>query len=245
MGRHAASQSIEIQRIHYGFIVSPAGQPDAGQPLPVSGFLVQHPAGTILFDTGISPFEEDVRERYHPRTRSPREAVQATGVDHASIDVIANCHLHSDHAGGNYEFAGVPILVQRAELDAAAQPDYTYPKYTFDFPGSRLQVIEGEHEVFPGVRLVPTPGHSPGHQSLLLETDTGVTMLAGQAANTTWEFSTSAFAERVATELGDDVGRYPSWISELSRWGVERALFAHDLLVWERDISDLGRPRPA
>lgn len=239
----ARLRASDITRIHYGYIVAPAGHPDAGQPLPVSGFVIRHPQGMVLFDTGMSPFEDDVRQRYHPRLRTPTDALRSSGVDPTDIAMIANCHLHADHAGGNSHFPDVPIYVQRAELKAARKPDYTYPEYAFDFTGARLEVIAGERTILPGLRLVPTPGHTPGHQSLLVSTDRGVIMLAGQASNTTWAFSTSAFAERLDSDLADRIGQYPSWMAKLRQWDVARALFAHDLLVWERDGSDLGHPQ--
>ena len=237
--------ATDITRIHYGYIVSPEEYPDAGQPLPVSGFVIRHPEGIVVFDTGLSPFEDDVRERYHPRLRTATEALGSSGVDPADIVAIANCHMHADHAGGNHEFPGVPIHVQRNELEAAGTPDYTYPKYAFDFPDARLVEADGEREILPGLRLVPTPGHTVGHQSLLISTDKGVVMLAGQASNTTWEFSSQAFAERLDATLGDKIGTYPEWISGLRTWDVARAMFAHDLVVWERDHSDIGRPQLA
>jgi len=238
-------RAADIRRVHYGYIVSPTGYPDAGQPLPVNGFLVPYSGGTLLFDTGMSPIDEETRDRYHPRLRSPAEALASVGAEVADIDVIANSHLHADHAGGNYHFPNVPVMVQRAELEAARQPDYTFPQYTFDYPGVRLEVVEGEFEVTPGVRVVPTPGHTPGHQSLLIDTDEGRWLLAGQAANTTWEFSAAAFSERLASAGLDVIGTYPDWMPRLREWGVMRAVFAHDLVVWERDESDIGRPQPA
>jgi N-acyl homoserine lactone hydrolase len=234
-----------IQRIHYGYIVSPPEYPDAGQPLPVSGFLVRYAGGRLLFDTGLSPMDQETRDRYHPRRRTAAEALAAVGIGVADVEVIANCHLHADHAGGNHEFPDIRVVVQRAELEAARQPDYTYPEYTFDYPGARLEVIEGEVDVAPGLRLVPTPGHTPGHQSLLIDTDQGRWMLAGQAANTTWEFSAAAFSARLVAERNDAIGTYPAWMTLLREREVQRVFFAHDLVVWERDRSDIGRPQLA
>jgi glyoxylase-like metal-dependent hydrolase (beta-lactamase superfamily II) len=238
-------RAADIRRVHYGYIVCPPGYPDEGQPLPVSGFLVPFSGGTLLFDTGLSPVNEETRDRYHPRLRSPAEALASVGAGMSDIDVIANCHLHADHAGGNHHFPNVPVLVQRAELEAAQQPDYTHPQYAFDYAGARIQVIDGEFDVAPGLRLVPTPGHTPGHQSLLIDTDDGRWMLAGQAANTTWEFSTGAFSERLASAGLDVIGTYEAWMAGLREWGVQRAFFAHDLVVWERDESDIGKPQLA
>jgi len=152
-----------IRRIHYGYIVSPAGYPDAGQPLPVTGFLVPYRHGALLFDTGMSPIDQDTRDRYHPRLRTAVEALASIGARVTDIDVIANCHLHADHAGGNHHFPNVRVVVQRAELEAARQPDFTFPEYTFAYPGVQVDEVEGETNVAPGMRLVPTPGHTPGH----------------------------------------------------------------------------------
>ena len=112
-----------------------------------------------------------MRDYYQPHRRPVREALSEAGVDPADISAIVNCHMHWDHAGGNYEFPGIPIYVQEAELEAAREVDFTLPEYTFDFPDARLRPIDGEHELLPGVRIVPTPGHTPGHQSLLIEAD--------------------------------------------------------------------------
>ena len=236
-------KAADITRVHFGYVVSPEGYPDAGQPLLVSGFVIRHSEGTMLFDSGSCPVDDETREVYRPRMRTATEALLDAGLDPADISAIVNSHLHFDHAGGNHEFPGVPIYVQKAELEAAAEPDYTFPKFAFDFPDANLQVIDGEHELRPGVRIVPTPGHTPGHQSLLLETDDGVVMLAGQASDTAWQFSSQAFAERLDSKLDDQVGNYAEWIPGLREWNVKRAFFAHDLLIWERDDIELVRPR--
>lgn len=237
--------AAQVRRIHYGYIVSPAGYPDAGQPLPVSGFLVPYRGGRLLFDTGMSPIDQNTRARYHPRLRTMVDALGSVGARVTDIDVIANCHMHADHAGGNHHFPNVRVVVQHAELEAARQPDFTFPQYAFDYPGAQLDVVEGETDVAPGLRLVPTPGHTPGHQSLLVDTDEGRWLLAGQASNTTWTFSAEAFSAQLAAAGLDPIATYPDWMPRLRAWGVERAFFAHDLMVWHRDAADLGRPQPA
>ena len=102
-------------------------------------------------------------------------------------------------------------------------------------------VIDGEAEIRPGIVAVPTPGHTTGHQALLVSTDDGVAMLAGQAAEI-WLFSSVVFAERLEHELGDHVGKYPAWAALLRDRNVARAYLAHDLMVWERDPSGIGHP---
>ncbi len=159
-----------IRRLHYGYFVAPEGSADAGQPIPVCGYLVEHPKARILFDTGISPFDEETRQHYLPRVTPVSEVLAGIGLELSDIDLIANCHLHADHAGGNSKFPRVPVYVQEAELEVARTTEHTYPEYTFDFPDVALQVIRGEEEMVPGVRIIPTPGHTPGHQALVIDT---------------------------------------------------------------------------
>ena len=91
---------------------------------------------------------------------------------------VINTHLHFDHCGGNRVFAGTPIHVQRAEREAARADGYTVPAWV-EFEGATYVEHDGEAEILAGVRVLPTPGHSPGHQSVLVDTDDGLVVLAG------------------------------------------------------------------
>ena len=95
------------------------------------------------------------------------------------VAVVVNTHLHFDHCGGNRLFPGMPIHVQRRELeDARTQDDYTIREWV-DFPGATYVEHDGEAEILPGVRLVPAPGHTAGHQIVVVETDEGPVVLGG------------------------------------------------------------------
>ena len=101
---------------------------------------------------------------------------------------MANCHLHFDHSGQNGRIPpGVPIFVQRAEWAKVHEPDYTVPEW-IDVPGLTYEVLDGEIEVAPGLRLIPTPGHTAGHQSLVLDAEDGTVVLAGQAVQSRAEW---------------------------------------------------------
>src|ERR1041385_395254 len=73
---------------------------------------------------------------------------------------VINTHLHFDHCGGNRLFAGTPIYVQRREREAARTEDYTIPEWV-EFEGATYVELEGEHEVLPGVRVVPSSTTPP------------------------------------------------------------------------------------
>ena len=106
-----------------------------------------------------------------PAATVPRSSPSA-GIDLAEITAIANCHLHLDHSGQNALFPGVPIYVQPAGVGRRARARLHDPR-SIDFPGADYEHVAGDHEVAPGIRIFATPGHSPGHQSLVVETPDG------------------------------------------------------------------------
>ena len=236
--------TVSIQRLHYGYITAPEGSDDTGQPLPVCGYVVETPKGRVLFDTGLSPVDDGLRERYAPRGSTVADVLERAGLATGDIDMIVNCHMHVDHAGGNSAFPDVPIYVQAPELRAAEGPNHTFPQYSFDFPGAKLRVIDGETEVVPGVRIVPTPGHTPGHQSLVVDTPAGPVLLAGQAFNTASAFGFAAFSHRLDRDGLDTIGTHPAWMERIDEIGPVRGLFAHDLTVFEPDDASIGSPQP-
>src|SRR5438093_1103100 len=138
----------------------------------VTAFVIEHPRGVFLFDTGFSPEPRKMVDLYKPVYMRPiEEALRAAGHGITDVKLIANCHFHADHAGGNRHFARTPIFVQKRELAHARQEnDYTHLPHVADFPGAALEEVDGDAEPWPGIQIVPTPGHSPGHQSLVVET---------------------------------------------------------------------------
>jgi N-acyl homoserine lactone hydrolase len=135
---------------------------------------VDHPDGLVLVDTGMIDSTPELDAEWHPTPHPlPSELVER-------VAVVVNTHLHFDHCGGNRLFAGrLPIHVQRIELeDARTEDDYTIREWV-DFDGAEYVEHDGEAEILPGVRLVPTPGHTRGHQIVVVETDEGQVVLGG------------------------------------------------------------------
>jgi N-acyl homoserine lactone hydrolase len=109
------------------------------------------------------------------------------GVEPGEVRYVANSHLHFDHCGGNEFFPQATFLVQRPELEAARRPGFV-PGYNpspidFDHPLD-YQMLDGEHDVFGdgSVILLPTYGHTPGHQSLLVRAGKGVQFVCASDA---------------------------------------------------------------
>src|SRR5436305_6184643 len=127
---------------------------------PVLAWAIRRPEGTILVDTGMIDSTPELDADWHPTLHAwpPLEDVVA----------VINTHLHFDHCGGNRRFAGTPTYVQRAELAAAVEPDYLVEWVHFD--GESYVEVDGDAQLFDGVSVLFTPGHSQGHQAVVVQT---------------------------------------------------------------------------
>ncbi|MFE7190872.1 MBL fold metallo-hydrolase [Kitasatospora sp. NPDC057541] len=236
MARLRSDRTPSIRRLDLGYFVRPAEEAGGPEPRvePVPAYLVRRPEGLLLFDTGLGEGDPEADARYRPVRRPLTAALAAAGVAAGEVDVVVNCHLHFDHCGGNPLLAGVPVWTQAAEPAAARAGGYTIDALV-DFPGVRHRELDGEAEVWPGVRVVPTPGHTPGHQSLVVTGPDGCTVLAGQAFDTASGYGSAVLARRAAREgaVGAPLPGYPAWLDRLTGSGPRRVLFAHDHAVWE------------
>ena len=171
-----------------------------GETMPVFVWTIDHPDGLVLVDTGMIDSRaefDDMSPTPHPEN-IPRD-----------VAAVINPHLHFDHCGGNRLFPGVPIHVQARELaDARSLDRYTIRGWV-DFEGATYVEHEGEEEVLSGIRLLPAPGHTDGHQVVVVETDAGTNVLGGDVG--VWfgdlESGTSEGQRRVLA-LGA-----PTWLS--------------------------------
>jgi glyoxylase-like metal-dependent hydrolase (beta-lactamase superfamily II) len=219
--------SIEVHCLYVAELVAPGWHPRAGDTIPVYAFAVRHPEGLALFDTGIGPPHSLIDQHYAARRFDLREQLEQAGERVENVSAIINCHLHFDHCGNNQMFAGTRTLVQSTELEAASIPSYTIQDFV-EFPHSRYEAVHGDAEPFPGIRLIPTPGHSPGHQSAVLNTDAGTIILAGQAAESADEF------ERPELIAGENTSQRSESLARLKAFDPVRVYFSHDHAVWER-----------
>jgi Zn-dependent hydrolases, including glyoxylases len=152
----------QITTLRLGELTIPQGAPMQGRVLPVQAFLIGHPGGALLFDTGLGAEHAEFDQLLAPVSRRPL-ADSLAEIDRKvdDIDTIVNCHLHYDHCGGNSLFPGVPTFVQAREFEARGDLDWYIPDRV-EFEDADLRLIFGEEEVAPGMRVVPTPGHTPG-----------------------------------------------------------------------------------
>jgi len=159
--------------------------------MSVPCFLVIHPKGILLFDTGLSdrlvgrPLYENVDEGYGQiKFNTLRGQLADIGVTPGDITYLAISHSHWDHVGNANDYAGSIWLAQQAELDFMFGPkaDPAYVALYSRLAHSRQQLFAGDHDVFGDgtVILKFTPGHTPGHQSLYVKlAKTGGVVIAG------------------------------------------------------------------
>jgi glyoxylase-like metal-dependent hydrolase (beta-lactamase superfamily II) len=168
---------------------------DVGSPvdLKVVSFLLRGGGHTILIDTGGPPVA-DTLPRHLPYEQdshqSLRSQLEAQQVDPAEVDAVIFTHLHWDHAYNTEILTGARFFVSERELAFAKDPcpiqDWMYDHPSVggapDYLQLEFEYTAPDRDVLPGVRAVPTPGHSPGHQSLLVQTAAGPVVVAGDIA---------------------------------------------------------------
>ncbi len=207
---------------------------------PVWSALVRTPEGPILFDTGLHPVHVARPDATFGPARDLRVVMteeDAIVARLASLDVrpddvavVVNSHLHFDHAGNNGAFPRATFVVQAEHL-SFAKGKANFPGVYWDIPELTYAPAAGRTRIARGVEVVPTPGHAPGHQSLVVDlAETGRVVLCGDAAFTrenlergeTPAFDTAAARESLAL------------IRALVRDDLDRAFPSHDAASWER-----------
>ncbi len=223
-----------VHRIDFGYFVRPPEETGTGSARvePCLGYLIDHADGWVLFDTGMGT-DPDVDAHYLPRRQALKAALGEAGVGVEDVRLVINCHLHFDHCGGNPQLRGRPIAVQAAELETARRTvDYTLPDLV-DAPGLRYEVLDGEAEVMSGVFVIPTPGHTSGHQSVVVRQENGSVVVAGQSHDTASSYSADVLAWRAGRDQhAARLPLTPPWVDRLQQFDPRRVVFAHDHSVW-------------
>ena len=222
------------------FLVSELRLPSDEQELlgrewwPSYASAVIHRDGAFLFDNGVGLGNEEIERTFSPLVTPIEQALARRGISLADVTGAANCHLHFDHSGQNVRLPkDLPIFVQRREWQRVHEPDYTVPEW-IDAPGLTYVVLDGETEVAPGLRLVPTPGHTLGHQSLVVAASDGVVVLAGQAVQSRAEWEGATDEAHSGEASAPERNAYARSVERLRALDPIRVHFAHDPAIWER-----------
>ena len=170
--------ALEVRRLH---LASLRGLD--GLEWPVHGFVVVHGGGAVLVDTGVGGPDEWLND-WRVVNRSAAEALAGLGMTPSDIDMVVNTHLHFDHCGQNAVFRHAAHHVQRAELERAKRESSELYDW-FGFMNAPFELLDGDTELLPGLAVITTPGHTVGHQSVVVRSGDGTPdVLIGDAAYT-------------------------------------------------------------
>ncbi len=214
----------------------------------------------VLLDTGSGDkMDEKKKARYGIEGAGVIKALAEAGAPPESVDLVVNTHLHFDHCGGNTTldekgeivpvFPNARCLVQRSEWEAAMNPHekqragYFAQELSVLEKAGLLELVEGETEVSPGVRVIPTPGHSEGHQSALIESGGEKALFLGDLCPTA---SHLPFLYVMAYDLrpAQNIEQKRRILTQAAEEGW-LVIFGHDPLIEAAyiELDERGRPR--
>ena len=156
--------------------------------LDIAYFIIKGAPKTILVDTGTWAA---LMVKYWPGETTDfqtfEESLQKEGMTPDDVDIIIQTHLHHDHCGNHFKCRNAEVYVQEEEWAFACAPHplqgQYYPKDMMDqVKAMKMRLIRGEYELFPGIRLLHTPGHTPGTQSVCVDTREGKTVITGMCS---------------------------------------------------------------
>ena len=213
--------------------------------------LIEHPQGLVLVDTGAGNKEDaKFHEIYGVENAGAKgrtlleDGLAQLGARPADVGLVVNTHLHFDHAGGNTyrdergevrpSFPNARYVVQNGELHYATKTNertaasYLAPNFQPLVDAGVIDEVVGEVELLPGIMTLPTPGHTPFHQSVLVESDGEVACFLGDVCPTAAHLP-------LPWIMGYDVE--PLVTLESKRWLLRRAREEGWLLVFEHDAK--------
>jgi glyoxylase-like metal-dependent hydrolase (beta-lactamase superfamily II) len=213
--------------------------------------LIEHPSGLILIDTGAGNKEsEKFKDIYGLENEGLggatmlEDGLKQIGVAPADISIVINTHLHFDHAGGNtrnrpdgtleISFPNATYIVKRGEYEYATHSNERTAASYFERnfvpleADDKIEFVSREKQIVKGIRVIPTPGHTPGHQSILIES-------AGERAFYLGDLVPTHAHLPLPWIMGYDVE--PLVTLETKRRILKQALEEKWLLIFEHDAT--------
>ncbi|HEY6492725.1 MAG TPA: N-acyl homoserine lactonase family protein [Trebonia sp.] len=188
---------------------------------PMIMFVIDGGAAPIVVDTGPPDIDRVLRYHNYVLEQSPAERPSAVlrraGIDPAEVPIVVNTHLHWDHCSNDYLFPRADIYVQRKELEYAASPLQWHNAAFEHYPEleppwrsveGQLKLADGDCPIAPGVSLVALPGHTPGSQGVLVETDNGRYLIAGDCVDTYENWAGDEAADHIPSGLYTNLIEY-------------------------------------
>jgi N-acyl homoserine lactone hydrolase len=234
------TMNAEVIRLYFGSVDGPLGD-----NTPLHGYAIKHPKGVVLVDTGMGNLPDGYPPELKFVLRTAADALGDHGLHPSDVQYVINTHLHGDHCGQNIIFKHTPVIVQAVELERARRENRDLLE-RFDYAGARFELLDGDTEVLPGVHAITTPGHTVGHQSVVIDGDVPQ-VIVGDAAYTIdlWERPES-LEELSERAQGMQIrGDYNDWRASLEKLrayqpNVRRLHFCHDHRVLDGGLAPEG-----
>jgi glyoxylase-like metal-dependent hydrolase (beta-lactamase superfamily II) len=148
--------------------------------------LVQTDDKNILIDTGLGELPEGLAKFYNVRRDGEGivKSLRAHGLGPEDIDIVVNTHLHVDHAGNNSLFKNAKFYAQKKEIEFALKPSrWMRGGYLpDDIAKMQFEPLDGDSKIIDGVKVIYTGGHTPGHQSVVVEARDSTYIYCGDIA---------------------------------------------------------------
>lgn len=163
--------------------------------IPMWSVAVEGNGHKIIVDTGIRSVEwvkkylGDQYDVLQEKDETLEGALEKIGWNPDNVDIVINTHLHYDHVGANSLFKNARFYVQRSEWEYAFDPVENQKCFYFEelygwesVRYTQWKFVDGEYDLLPGIKLIPLGGHTVGSQGVLVDTDEGAVILAGDTA---------------------------------------------------------------
>lgn len=176
VGVNQTDQGVMTYMKHYGEKIF----------LPIYMFAVDGGGKKILIDTGLEEFivPEGFEAEYGVKVHTFEEALSEMGWKPEEVDAIIHTHLHNDHCENDYKCPEAAVYVQKKEHEFLKNP-HPLDHRIFDdiLDENNVIEIEGDAQIFDGISTLFTPGHTPGGQSVIIETEAGKVLIVGYCSN--------------------------------------------------------------
>jgi N-acyl homoserine lactone hydrolase len=204
--------------------------------IPIVCYLVQTNDGkNILIDSGLPEIiPEDASEFVNGR--DVIEQLASLGLEPDDIDIVISTHYDGDHAGRHAAFSKAEYIVQRVHhLDAPTNPRYASIREQWDQPSERIRLVDGDTELLPGLDLIETSGHVPGHQSVLVRLPkTGAVLLTVDAVPFGAGFTREQQNEGDEPEAKATHASVLKLLDLVEREQIGMVIFGHDNEQWQK-----------
>lgn len=203
--------------------------------IPIVCYLVQTDDGkNILIDTGLPEVIPEGESEFE-NGRDVIEQLLSIGLKPEDIDTVISTHYDGDHAGRHAAFTKAQYVVQRAHhSDAASNSRYAAVRPQWDQPMGRIRLVDGDTELLPGLELIETSGHVPGHQSVLVRLpETGAVLLTIDAVPFGEDFTRGRQDDSSNPDAEATRASTIKLLDLVEREHIGLVIFGHDKEQWE------------